>query len=123
MKTFLVLMLFSNIAFGAKLEDVKILQAVAGNGSFKLKLQTKDSPSNSYFFLDITMSDPGSFDKLVHVIKKAVRKDSYRLDLDIPSFSTSPSGSYYRSEDIRFNGRSSREPNSVGNFDENKLDF
>lgn len=108
------LFLISSVASAARLEDVKILTVIPGRDNFQLKLQAKEAPGDSYFFLDITKSDPDNFDKLMHVIKKMMHKNKYKLDLDIPSFSASPSGSYYKSEGINFSSPSEREPNAVG---------
>lgn len=104
MKYILCLCFFSSFASAAKLEDVKILNIKSGRDNFELKLQMKNGPKDSYFFVDIVKDDKNSFDKLVHVIKKILNKDKYKLDLDIISFSASPSGSYYRSEGINFYG-------------------
>jgi hypothetical protein len=101
---FATVFLFSNFVFAARLEDVRILKITPGRDNFELKLQTKNGPVDSYFVLDVMKSDPESFEKLVHIIKKVAYKDRYKLDLDIPSFSASPSGSYYRSEGITFSG-------------------
>ncbi len=113
-------MFFSNAAFAARLGDVRILNIMPGQGNFQLKLQTKDGPRDSYFFLDITKSDPDSFDKFIHVFKKMMYKNKYRLDLDIPSFSVSPSGSYYKSDGITFSSTTEREPNGVGSAKKKK---
>jgi len=107
------LYLISSIASAARLEDVKILNVMPGRDNFELKLQTKDGPKDSYFYVDITKSDPDSFEKLVYVIKKLMRRDKYKLDLDIPSFSASPSGSYYKSEGLTFYGPAGREPDGI----------
>lgn len=113
-------LLASSVASAARLEDVKILNVITGKDNFQLKLQAKEAPFDSYFFLDITKSDPESFDKLMHVIKKMMHKNKYRLDLDIPSFSASPSGSFYKSEGITFSSTSEREPNGVSSKKEKK---
>lgn len=107
-KTVLSLILVSNIASAAYLEDVKLLNATPSQEGFQLKLKTKDSPRDSFFIVDVVKADPESFEKLVHVIQKMKLKDAYRLDLDIMSFSPSPSGSYYRSEGIRFSSPSAQ---------------
>lgn len=112
-KIIMGLFFVSSIASAAKLEDVKILNVMPGRDNFELKLQMKDGPRDSYFYVDITKSDPDSFEKLVHIIKKMMRRDKYKLDLDIPSFSASPSGSYYKSEGITFYGPADREPDGV----------
>jgi hypothetical protein len=107
MKRWLLLLCFvPSVAFAARLEDVTVLDAKTGPDSVELKLHSKDGPPGSYFFLDIIKSDPGAFEKLAHVIRKLMARDAYRLDLDIPSFSVSPSGSRYRSEGIGFHSPS-----------------
>jgi hypothetical protein len=90
------------IACAANVEDVRILNAASGRDNLKLQVQPKSG--SSYFFVDIMSSDPEAFEKVGAVVKKLLRGDRYRLDLSIPNFSASPSGSYYRSEDIRFSG-------------------
>ncbi|OGQ16848.1 MAG: hypothetical protein A3B70_07370 [Deltaproteobacteria bacterium RIFCSPHIGHO2_02_FULL_40_11] len=100
----LSLCLFSNWAFGARLDDVSILDVVATKDGLELKLQVKDGPKDSYFFVNVVKSDRNAFDKLTEVIKKLKKGDNYKLTLDIPSFSAFPPGSYYRREDIKFLG-------------------
>lgn len=111
-KLILALYFISSIASAARLEDVKILNIMPGQENFELKLQVKDGPKDSYFYVDIVKSDPESFEKMVLVTKKLTRRDKYKLDLDIPSFSASPNGSYYKSEGIGFYGPT-REPDGV----------
>ena len=111
-KLILALYCLSSTTMAARLEDVKILNVTPGQENFELKLQTKDGPKDSYFYVDIVKSDPESFEKLVQVIKKLTRQDKYKLDLDIQSFSASPNGSYYRSEGLIFSGPT-REPDGV----------
>ena len=101
MKAWLTSLLFlSGIASAAHLEDVKLLKFTPGPEKFELKLQLKDGPKDSYFLVDIVKSDSESFAKLAHVVRKFMEKEKYKLDLNIPSFSPSPSGSHYRSDDI-----------------------
>lgn len=101
------------ICLAARLEDVKILEIKPGQENFELKLKAKDAPPGSFFYLDITKNDPESFEKMILVIKKLMQKEKFRLDLDIPSFSVTPSGSYYRSEGIGIFSPNEREPNST----------
>jgi hypothetical protein len=103
---FLISLLFvaCSVASAAKLEDVKLLGAKAGADNFELKLQLKDGPPNSFFYIDIVKTDPDAFAKMIHVANKLMQKERYRLDMDIISFSASPSGSYYKSKDIIFRG-------------------
>ncbi|MNK12018.1 hypothetical protein D3C87_300740 [compost metagenome] len=103
-KLILGLCLVSSFASAAQLEDVKILSATPQEQSLKLKLQTKGGSKDSYFFVDIMKNDTESFNKLVHVINKMANKERYKLNIDIPSFSASPSGSYYRSNGLTFSG-------------------
>lgn len=111
--TTLFILSFSILSNAARLEDVRILSVKPGRDNFELKLQVKEGPSGSYFYLDIVKNDPESFEKMVHVVKKLMNRDKYKLDLDIPSFSVSPSGSYYKSEGIVFYGPTEREPNAA----------
>ena len=121
MKKMIIGLLFaSNVASAARLEDVRILNIMPGRDHFELKLQIKDGPRDSYFYVDIVKSDPDSFEKLVHVINKMRLRDKYKLDLDIPSFSASPSGSFYKSEGISFYGPADREPNGTSSTKKKK---
>lgn len=113
MKKFILISLLASLSFAARLEDVRLLHVNYGKDSFQLRLQTKEGPLDSYFFVDITKDDKDAFDKLMFVIKKLTQRDNYKLDLEIPSFSVSPSGSYYRSNDIKFFSTLEREPNST----------
>jgi len=114
MKTLILgLFLISSVASAARLEDVNILSVTPGRDNFELKLQVKDGPKDSFFYVDITKSDPDSFDKLGHIIKKMMKRSKHQLNLDIPSFSVSPSGSYYKSDGITFYETTDREPDSV----------
>ncbi|MES3038628.1 MAG: hypothetical protein V4736_12045 [Bdellovibrionota bacterium] len=113
LKLLILLSLFSSVGFAARLEDVKILSAVPGQDSFELKLHANEGASDSFFFIEIVKSDPDSLEKMNHVFKKLMKKEKYRLDLDIMSFSVSPNGSVYRSEGIGFYGSDNRKPNNV----------
>ena len=105
MKKFILgLFLISSVASATLLEDVKALNMKPGRENVELKLQKKDGPKDSYFYVDITKNDPDSFEKLVHVIKKLMRQDKYKLNLDIKSFSAFPSGSYYENQRVTFSG-------------------
>ncbi len=108
----LVVYLFSSISLAARLENVVILGGKQGTRNFELKIHAREGAPDSFFYLDISKSDPEAFDKLIHVIRKLTDPEGYRLDLDIPSFSVHPSGSYYRSEDINIFGVYGRAPNS-----------
>jgi hypothetical protein len=110
---FLLFLIFSKVSFAARLEDIKILSVKPGQENFELKLQSKDAPKDSYFYIDIVKSDPDSFEKMAHLIKKIMKRDQYKLDLEIPSFSASPNGSFYRSEGIQFFGTADRQPNAT----------
>lgn len=112
MKIILCLLFLSSFASAERLENVKILDVKPGDSNVKLKMQMGNGAPESYFFIDITKNDPESFEKMILVFKKMLKKDQLRLDLNIPSFSASPSGSYYKSNDITFFVLS-REPNEV----------
>lgn len=114
------LFLISSAASAARLEDVSVLEVKPGQENIELRLHAKEGPQDSYFIVDITKSDPEAFDKLVKAIKKVKQKNHCQLDLNIPSFSVAPSGSYYRSEGITFDLRTDREPNSVKTKKKNK---
>ncbi len=103
-KIILFFCLLANSAWAQKLDDVKILSVVPGKDNVEVKLQMKNGPKGSYFFVDIKKADPEAFEKLVLLMKKISKKDSYKLNLDILSFSSSPSGSYYRSDSVTFSG-------------------
>jgi len=98
----LFLCVATNSAFAAKLEDVNVLDSAPSKDGLTLKLQVKDGPKDSYFFVNVSKTDRSSFDKLNLVIKKLKNGNDFKLSLDIQSFSISPPGSYYRSEDVSF---------------------
>lgn len=104
MRFLVLLLLLPNLSVAAQLEDVSILSTTSKRDSLKLKLQVKDASPDSHFFVDIVKSDPGAFEKLVLVAEKLAQKDSFKLNLDIKSFSQEPPGSYYRSQGISFSG-------------------
>lgn len=91
-----------NSVYAMKLDDVKVLDINYGKDNFELKLHSSEGPKDSYFYVDITKDDPKAFDKLALVIKKMRDEKKFKLDLDIPSFSPKPSGSYYRSSSVDF---------------------
>ena len=100
----IVLWLAINSALAAKLDDVVILDLKQGNDNFEVKLRMKNGPKNSFFLVDIVKNDKDSFDKLALILKKLKQGDDFKLSLNIPSFSMSPSGSYYRSDSVIFSG-------------------
>lgn len=100
----LLLFFIGSSAWAAKLEDVKILSVEPAKDHFQLKLQPSVGPKDSYFIVDIMKDDPDAFEKLGYVFKKVMNKDHYKLDLKIPNFSASPSGSHYHSEGLDFKG-------------------
>lgn len=103
----IIFVLAINTAFSATLENVALLDIKHGKENFILKLQSKKGPSGSYFFVEITESDKDAFDKLALVIKKLKKGEDFKLNLIIPSFSVSPSGSSYRSDSVTFLGSTS----------------
>ena len=109
----LAMSVFANIANAAYLENVSVVQLIPENGSIKLRIEPSGSTDHSYFFVQMSNKDPEAFEKLVKAIQKAKRQSQNQLDLDILSFSNSPSGSYYNSESVTFNLKTNREPNSV----------
>jgi hypothetical protein len=103
-KLLIILCLMTHSAWAAKLENVDLLGATPEKDTVELKLHAKSGPKGSYFFINITKTDPDSFEKLGLVIKKLERGGYFKLDLDILSFSMSPSGSHYPSESVQFVG-------------------
>lgn len=106
MKTtiFFVLFIFAiGSAHADPVTDVKVLDVKYAKNSFEVKLQTKDGPKDSYFLVDIVKDDEKAFEKIALIWKKLKHK-SFKLNLNIPSFSATPSGSYYRSKDVQFEG-------------------
>lgn len=112
-KLILTIFLLSHFAEAARLQDINIMDIESKQNSFLLKLQPQGASNESFFFLEISQSDPRSYDKLSHIVKKILYKDEYKFDLNIPSFSEYPSGSYYRSEGVTFYRTLDREPNST----------
>lgn len=101
----MILSLTINSAYAAKLDDVSVIEMKQGkNDKFELKLHAGNGPKDSYFFVDIVKSDKESFDKIALVLKKLKKKDAFKLGLEIPSFSMSPSGSSYLSDSVKFSG-------------------
>jgi hypothetical protein len=100
----LLLVLMARPVFAAQVDDVLILDTKSTQDGIELKLREKASPKDSYFYVNIVKEDKESFDKLGLVIKKLQKGRSFKLNLDIPSFSRSPSGSSYRSEYVTFSG-------------------
>lgn len=107
--TIIILLFAINTANAAKIDDAKVLDIKYVKDSFEVKLQVANAPKDSYFLVDIGKSDSDSFDKLALVLKKLKKPSEFKLSLDIPSFSLSPSGSYYRSESVTFSGTASGE--------------
>lgn len=107
-KIILVLLTINSVS-AAKLDDVTILDIKQVSDNFELKLQIKNGPKDSHFFVDIVKKDENAFSKLAIVLKKLKMKNDFKLNLEIPSFSASPSGSYYRSNDIKFLGTATNE--------------
>ena len=104
----LALVLLASTAHAASLEDVTLLEVRPEAGQVRLKLHTDKGPKGSFFFVTVTKKDPDSFDKLALVLKKLEDKSRFRLDLSIPSFSPSPSGSSYESGYVKFSGGGKR---------------
>jgi hypothetical protein len=91
-----------NIAFSAELKDVKILKSSASDSGIELKLQLSDAPKDSFFLVDIVRTDHDAFNKIAMAMEKLEKGSEYKLNIRIPSFSASPSGSYYRSKGLVF---------------------
>lgn len=111
MKTLFILtlaLLMTN-ANAANLDNVKILDIKQEKENFSLKLQDSSGAKDSYFFVDIVPEDKEAFAKLALVLKKIKLKEKFKLALVIPSFSASPSGSYYRSNGVMFKGSAAGE--------------
>ncbi len=102
--TIIIFLLTISASHAAKLDDVTILDLKHEKDSFELKLQIKNAPKDSYFMVRISPKDERAFDKIALVLMKLNKKDSFKLNLDIKSFSPHPSGSFYRSERVTFFG-------------------
>jgi hypothetical protein len=100
------------VASAARLEDVQILSVKPGSDKFEMRVHAKEGEPDSYFFVDIIKSDPEAFEKINLALKKMMQKEKFRLDLDIVSFSMSPSGSSYNSDSVKFSSPMERTPNS-----------
>lgn len=101
--TGLIFLLTAAPAAAADLRDVKVLSVEpTDKESIKLKLQAPTAPKNSHFFVDVVKTDPEAFRKIYLVTKKLKSKAAVKLNLEIESFSHTPSGSYYRSESVKF---------------------
>lgn len=101
--TGLIFLLTAAQGHAADLRDVKVLSVEpTDKESIKLKLQAPGGPKNSHFFVDVVKTDPEAFQKIYLVTKKLKAKGGAKLNLTIESFSHTPSGSYYRSESVKF---------------------
>jgi hypothetical protein len=96
----LLLTFFCAQSDAAKLQDVNIIDIKSVNSGLELKLQTEEN-KGSHFFILIEKKDPKSFQKLVTVIEK-LKLNQKKMELNIPSFSVAPSGSYYLSKFVSF---------------------
>ncbi len=105
----ITLVLLAGSVQAANLNDVALLSLKPKKESFELKLRVKEAKENSYFLVEIGKDDEHALEKLSLVLKKLHLKNSFKLNLTIPSFSVSPSGSYYKSNYVQFSG-SSEEP-------------
>ena len=88
--------------WAANLTDVKILELNYTNEKVVLKLHASQGPEDSYFFVNMSKVDPDSFNKLALLAKKLAMGDRLKLNLNIRSFSVSPSGSSYQSNSVSF---------------------
>ncbi|QLY26897.1 hypothetical protein HW988_07855 [Bdellovibrio sp. KM01] len=102
-------------ASAAQVNNVSLLDIKYSQDKYELKLGANFEGKDTMFFVQIPKSDPDSFEKLSYVIKKLAQGDGYKLNLDIRSFTASPSGSFYRSQDVKFSGAGDREPSSPKN--------
>lgn len=111
MKTLFILTmaLIMTNANAAKLDNVKILDIKQEKENFSLKLQDSAGAKDSFFYVDIVAEDKEAFAKLALVLKKIKLQEKFKLALMIPSFSASPSGSYYRSNSVQFMGSAAGE--------------
>ena len=112
MKTIILLTLFTlaiGTAHADKVEDVSVQDLKYGKNSFEVKLQIKGAKKDQYFLVDIVKEDEKALEKVALVLKKMKLKNSFKLNLNIPSFSPSPSGSYYRSNDVTIEGSAEGE--------------
>ena len=98
-----------NSGFASTLEDVSLLDVKHVKNNFELKLQVKNAPANSYFTVALVETDKEAFNKLALVLKKMKLKKNFKLNLNIPSFSATPSGSYYKSDSVTFMGTADEE--------------
>lgn len=100
----ITMILFAGSIQAATLNDVVLLSLTPKKESFELKLRVKDAKENSYFLVEIGKDDEQALKKLSMVLKKIHLKNSFKLNLTIPSFSVSPPGSYYKSNYVDFTG-------------------
>lgn len=106
----LIILCFSiSTAFGATLEDVRVLDLRQGKGMFEVKLQTKHASEDHHFYVEIVQEDEKAFEKLALVLKKMKQKGNFKLNLNIISFSDLLSGSSYRSDSVKFSGSAEGE--------------
>lgn len=96
------LLLLPFLASAELLKDVAVLELIPKQRILEVKLQIKGGGTKSYFTIGLEDSDPKAFEKSLLILEKMKLKDKFTLNLDIPSFSASPSGSYYKSIGIQF---------------------
>lgn len=105
-KIFMAVILFLSVnsVHAARLEDVSVLDIYYHKDSFQVKIQENKSLKDSFFYVDIIKDDKDSFRKIALILKKFKERDKFKLTLDIRSFSSSPSGSNYKSDNVSFTG-------------------
>ncbi len=103
-KLFIIALWFASSASAAKLENVSVMDVSHTLNDTEFKLHASTGPERSFFYVRLKRTDPKLFDKFTVLSEKLFKGESYKLDLDIASFSMSPSGSRYPGESVKFSG-------------------
>jgi hypothetical protein len=107
MKLITTLLLLSQSALANMVENVSVLETESTATGVVVKLHAPVSGRGSYFFVHINKGDPTGFEKLAKLLQKIQSGPQIKMDLDIISFSLSPSGALYPSESVKFSLSSS----------------
>ena len=110
----LVACLVAVSAHAARIQDIEVLEVVSEDpAEFQFKVRSKRAHADLFFFLGFDKSNRACLDKMTVLLLKMAKPKDHKIDLEIPSFSPYPAGSYYSCTDVQFSQRSLRAPNQV----------
>ncbi len=106
--------LVSVSAQAARIEDIEVLEVVNEDpAEFQFKVRSKQGDAGLFFYIGFDKSKKDCLDKMTVVLMKMAKHQEFKIDVDIPSFSPYPAGSYYSCADIQFSQRNLRAPNQA----------